>query len=356
MLRKSRSYGPKPFPRPTSQDYSLSIHSVLDYTSVFEFRGNMKILVTGGAGFIGSNFIKTYLLQPNFQESKIYLLDSLTYASNEDSLDRILVDSRVEFIHGDICDSDLVDEITKQVEIVVNFAAESHVDRSILDPSIFVRTNILGTHNLLYHSKKNGIKKFLQVSTDEVYGSIENGSWNEDFPLKPNSPYSASKASGDLIARSYHETFKFPVIVTRCSNNFGPNQNIEKFIPNSITNIIRGKPITLYGDGKNKRDWIHVDDHNMALCLLLTKGEGGEVYNIGSGNEYSNLNLAKLICDLMQQPHSIIEYVQNRLGHDFRYSVDFSKIKSVGFQPRNNFIELLQQTIEWYKSNINWWD
>jgi dTDP-glucose 4,6-dehydratase len=239
--------------------------------------------------------------------------------------------------------------------LVVNFAAESHVDRSIALPNEFIESNILGTHNLLFHSMKNNVKKFIQVSTDEVYGSIVNGSWDETKPLEPNSPYSASKASADLIARSYFQTYNFPVIITRCSNNFGPYQNLEKFIPKSITSALNGKPIEIYGNGTNIRDWIHVSDHCRALLLLIDVGIAGEVYNIGSGNELSNLDLAKIISNLMNLPETDLKFVADRKGHDQRYSVNYSKIEKLGFKPARDLHKLLGATIEWYKSNSNWW-
>ena len=315
----------------------------------------MKILVTGGAGFIGSNFIRKFLELSKFKESEVYLLDSMTYAGNEKTLNELLLDKRVKFIKGDICDSELVKNTTNKIDIVVNFAAESHVDRSIIEPNKFIETNVLGTHTLLYHSMKNNVKKFIQVSTDEVYGSIENGSWDENNILEPNSPYSGSKASADLIARAYFQTYHFPVIVTRCSNNFGPYQNIEKFIPKSITTVLNGKPIEIYGNGANIRDWIHVTDHCRALLLLIDVGVAGQVYNIGSGNELSNLDLAKIISKLMHLPETDFKFIADRKGHDLRYSVDYSKIEKLGFKPVKDFNRLLGETIEWYRSNPNWW-
>jgi len=315
----------------------------------------MKILVTGGAGFIGSNFIRKFLELSKFKESEVYLLDSMTYAGNEKTLNELLLDKRVKFIKGDICDSELVRNTTNKIDIVVNFAAESHVDRSIVEPNKFIESNVLGTHNLLYHSMKNNVKKFIQVSTDEVYGSIENGSWDENNILEPNSPYSGSKASADLIARAYFQTYHFPVIVTRCSNNFGPYQNIEKFIPKSITTVLNGKPIEIYGDGANIRDWIHVTDHCRALLLLIDVGVAGQVYNIGSGNELSNLDLAKKISKLMHLQETDFKFIADRKGHDQRYSVDYSKIEKLGFKPVKDLNRLLGETIEWYRSNPNWW-
>lgn len=315
----------------------------------------MKILVTGGAGFIGSNFIHLFLESAKFKESQLFLLDAMTYAGNEKTLKELLIDERIKFIKGNICDSELVGNLTKEVDVVVNFAAESHVDRSIALPNEFIESNILGTHNLLFHSMKNNVKKFIQVSTDEVYGSIEHGSWDETKPLEPNSPYSASKASADLVARSYFQTYHFPVIITRCSNNFGPYQNLEKFIPKSITSALNGNPIEIYGNGTNIRDWIHVSDHCRALLLLIDVGIAGEVYNIGSGNELSNLDLAQKILSLMNLPEANLKFITDRKGHDQRYSVNYSKIEKLGFKPVKDFNRLLSETIVWYKSNPNWW-
>jgi dTDP-glucose 4,6-dehydratase len=315
----------------------------------------VKILVTGGAGFIGSNFIRAFLEQSRFNNSNVLLLDAITYAGNEKTLDELLVDKRVNFVKGDVCDADLIKDATKNMDLVVNFAAESHVDRSIIEPNKFIESNVLGTHNLLYFSMQNNVKKFIQVSTDEVYGSIENGSWDESNTLQPNSPYSASKAAADLIARSYFETYRFPVIITRSSNNFGPYQNIEKFIPKSITSTLGGNPIEIYGNGSNVRDWIHVSDHCRALLLLIDNGIAGEVYNIGSGNEITNLDLTEIILNLMNAPKPGYKFVTDRKGHDKRYSVNYSKIKKLGFMPDQNFHMSLSRTIDWYKSNPNWW-
>jgi dTDP-glucose 4,6-dehydratase len=315
----------------------------------------VKILVTGGAGFIGSNFIRLFLESAKFKESQLLLLDAMTYAGNEKTLKELLTNKRIDFIKGNICDPELVSYATKEVDVVVNFAAESHVDRSIALPNEFIESNILGAHNLLFYSMKNNIKKFLQVSTDEVYGSIKNGSWDETKSLEPNSPYSASKASADLIARSYFQTYQFPVIITRSSNNFGPYQNIEKFIPKSIASALSGNPIEIYGNGANIRDWMHVSDHCRALLLLIDVGVAGQIYNIGSGNELSNLDLAKIILKLMNLPETDFQFVADRKGHDKRYSVDYSKIEKLGFKPVRDFKTLLGETIEWYKSNPNWW-
>jgi dTDP-glucose 4,6-dehydratase len=315
----------------------------------------VKILVTGGAGFIGSNFIRIFLESAKFKESQLLILDAMTYAGNEKTLNELLINKRVNFIKGNICDPELVSRATKEADVVVNFAAESHVDRSIALPNEFIESNILGAHNLLFYSMKNNIKKFIQVSTDEVYGSIENGSWDETKSLEPNSPYSASKASADLIARSYFQTYHFPVIITRSSNNFGPYQNIEKFIPKSITSALNGNHIEIYGNGTNIRDWIHVSDHCRALLLLIDVGVAGQIYNIGSGDELSNLDLAKKILKLMNLPQTDFQFIADRKGHDQRYSVDYSKIEKLGFKPLRDFDTLLGETIEWYVSNPNWW-
>ena len=315
----------------------------------------MKILVTGGAGFIGSNFIRIFLESAKFKESQLLILDAMTYAGNEKTLNELLINKRVNFIKGNICDPELVSRATKEADVVVNFAAESHVDRSIMLPNEFIESNILGAHNLLFYSMKNNIKKFIQVSTDEVYGSIKNGSWDETKSLEPNSPYSASKASADLIARSYFQTYHFPVIITRSSNNFGPYQNIEKFIPKSITSALNGNHIEIYGNGTNIRDWIHVSDHCRALLLLIDVGVAGQIYNIGSGDELSNLDLAKKILKLMNLPQTDFQFIADRKGHDQRYSVDYSKIEKLGFKPLRDFDTLLGETIEWYVANPNWW-
>ena len=315
----------------------------------------MKIMITGGAGFIGSNFVKRQISANPMNVSKIMVLDKLTYAGN---LNNFTTQERneFEFIHGDICDGSLIQRLLPNVDVVVNFAAESHVDRSISSASEFVITNTLGTQVLLESSLKAGISKFIQVSTDEVYGSIDNGSWSEEFPLLPNSPYSASKASADLLVRSYNRTFGMNTNITRCSNNYGPYQYPEKVIPLFVTNLIQGKQIPIYGNGLNVRDWLHVNDHCRGIELVITRGLSGEIYNIGGGTELSNLELAEKILFQFGADESKIHFVQDRLGHDTRYSVDVAKITTdLGYRPEVNFEAGLQETINFYKQNLDWW-
>jgi dTDP-glucose 4,6-dehydratase len=315
----------------------------------------MKILVTGGAGFIGSYFLKRQIANNSMGLSKIIVLDKLTYAGNLDNFTEYELE-QIEFVHGDICDSSLVQKLLSEVEVVVNFAAESHVDRSISSASEFVVTNALGTQIMLENSVKSGIEKFVQVSTDEVYGSIEEGSWNEEFPLQPNSPYSASKASADLLVRSYNRTFGLNANITRCSNNYGNYQYPEKVIPLFITNLIEGKKIPIYGKGLNIRDWLHVDDHCRGIEAVVKGGRPGEIYNIGGGTELTNLQLADNILSLFGEDNSKIDHVSDRLGHDMRYSVDFEKIKTeLGYLPEIDFEVGLRNTVAFYKSNLNWW-
>ena len=315
----------------------------------------MRILVTGGAGFIGSNFVND-LVANHDQWSEIIIIDALTYAGNLSNLENALLDKRVKFIHGDIRNLELVNLHMPKIDTVVHFAAESHVDRSISNPNDFISTNVLGTSILLKSATDNNVKRFLHVSTDEVYGSIENGSWTENSPILPNSPYSASKASSDLIALAYWKTFGLPVIISRCSNNFGQNQFPEKLIPLAITNLIDGLPIPIYGTGLNSRDWLHVSDHCSALNSIIQNGTPGEIYNIGGGTEMSNIQTAKLIIELMNMKETLIKFVEDRKGHDFRYSVDFSKIaKTCGHKPTKKFEDSLGETIHWYKNNESWW-
>jgi dTDP-glucose 4,6-dehydratase len=315
----------------------------------------LKILVTGGAGFIGSNFVKRQLKENPLGISEIIVLDKLTYAGNMKSFSK---DERAlfEFIEGDICDADVTETIISKVDYIVNFAAESHVDRSLLNASSFVTSNVLGTQVLLENSRRQGIEKFVQVSTDEVYGSIAEGSWDENFPLLPNSPYSASKASADLLVRSYQKTFGLNTNVTRCSNNYGPYQYPEKLIPLFVTNLIQNKKVPMYGSGSNIREWIHVEDHCRGIELVISNGKSGEIYNIGSGNEMTNLELAKLILREMNQDESRIEFVDDRKGHDFRYSVSYEKIsRELGFVPQIDFLSGLRSTIDFYKGESSWW-
>ena len=315
----------------------------------------MRLLVTGGAGFIGSNFI-SHMLDGNLTGNySVTVLDSLIYAGNLANLEKHRSNPKFNFIQGDIRDERIVKVLTKDADIVINFAAESHVDRSIEDASNFISTNILGTHNLLHHSRSNGVQRFIQISTDEVYGSIDEGSWTEDSLIQPISPYSASKASADLIARSYFKTYNFPVLVTRCSNNYGPFQHIEKFIPGSITNIISGKNIRVYGQGLNVRDWIHVKEHCVAIEKVMHKGKAGGVFNIGGSNELTNIYIAHEICRLMGVDADRIDFVEDRKGHDFRYSVNSNLIAGLGFRLATEFQSGLLETITWYQENTEWW-
>jgi len=313
----------------------------------------MKILITGGAGFIGSNFIRHIL--GKYKDYEIVNLDKLTYAGNPTNLKDIEKDNRYTFIKGDICDEKVVDKAMKDCRIAVNFAAESHVDRSIEKPESFIQTNFNGTYVMLETARKTGVEKFMQISTDEVYGSIQEGSFTEESPFLPNSPYSASKASADLLARSYYKTYKFPVLITRSSNNFGPYQYPEKVIPLFIANAFEGRRIPLYGDGLNVRDWLYVLDNCEAIDLVLHKGKSGEAYNIGGGTEVNNLKLTKLLLGILDKPESLIEFVKDRLGHDRRYSLDCAKIRELGWKPAHDFETALKETVAWYENNKNWW-
>jgi len=316
----------------------------------------MKILVTGGAGFIGSNFIH-YMVQqyPNYT---IINLDKLTYAGNLENLKGVEQSPNYRFVKGDILDRDLLAPIFAEgLDAVLNFAAESHVDRSIMDPGIFVKTNVLGTQVLLDLARQYGVRKFVQISTDEVYGSLgDEGYFTENTPLAPNSPYSASKAGADLLVRAYHETYGLSVNITRCSNNYGPYQFPEKLIPLMIKNALEDKPLPVYGDGSNVRDWLHVEDHCRAIDLVLHHGVSGEVYNIGGNNERTNLQIVRTILEYLNKPESLIQFVQDRPGHDKRYAIDAAKIrKELGWTPRYTFDEGIRQTIEWYLTHRDWW-
>ena len=320
----------------------------------------MKILVTGGAGFIGSNFIH-YILE-KYLDYHIINLDLLTYCGNLENLKELEKNPNYKFIKGDIADNDLVDKIVSENEIdyIINFAAESHVDRSIEDPKIFLESNVIGTQNLLeiakkYH-EKGQLKKYLQISTDEVYGSLgKTGYFSETTPLAANSPYSASKAGADLIVRAYNETFSLPINITRCSNNYGPYQFPEKLIPLMINNALNDKKLPVYGDGKNIRDWLHVYDHCTAIDLVLHTGKIGEVYNIGGNNEKENIEIVKLILKYLNKSEDLIEYVEDRLGHDRRYAIDSTKIqKELGWKPKYTFEVGIEETIEWYLANTEW--
>lgn len=282
----------------------------------------------------------------------IMVLDKLTYAGNKDNLKDILPD--IQFIKGDIGNEEDVKVAMKDCDLVVNFAAETHVDRSITDPSIFVKTDVLGTYNLLEHVRKYDVEKYLQISTDEVYGSIENGSFSEESNIDPSSPYSASKAGGDVLVSAYHKTYDLPVLITRSSNNYGPYQYPEKLIPLFILNAMQDKPLPVYGTGENVRDWIYVLDNCTGIETVLNKGKFGEVYNIGGGNEKTNIEITRMILDLLGKPESLITYVEDRLGHDLRYSLDSTKTKKLGWKPEWSFEDGLKQTVEWYKDNRDW--
>ena len=314
-----------------------------------------NILVTGGCGFIGSNFVR-YMIE-KYPEVKICNLDKMTYAGNEENLLDLKEEQRYKFFKGDIADNVLVEKIIREekVDTVVNFAAETHVDRSIADPGSFITTDMYGVYVLLENSKKYNVERFIQISTDEVYGSIENGSFNEESPLNPRNPYSASKAGGDRLAFSYFATYGVPVIVTRASNNFGPYQYPEKLIPLFVTNALEGESLPLYGDGKNIRDWLHVLDHCEAIDFVLTNGKLGEVYNIAGGNEMENIKITEMVLEILDKPKTLIKPVKDRLGHDRRYSLDGSKLKELGWSARHKFKEALEQTVKWYVANKWWW-
>jgi dTDP-glucose 4,6-dehydratase len=319
----------------------------------------MRVLVTGGAGFIGSHYVRQALsgAYPALADAEVVVLDKLTYAGNKANLDPVADSPRLRFVRGDICDASTVSELMRGTDLVVHFAAESHVDRSIESAADFVLTNVLGTQYLLQAALDAEVGKFVHVSTDEVYGSIDQGSWPEDHPLLPNSPYSASKASSDLIARSFHRTYGLPVCITRCSNNYGPYQFPEKVIPLFVTNLFDGAKVPLYGDGLNVRDWLHVDDHCAGIQLVAEKGRPGEVYNIGGGTELTNRELTELLLDSVGADFSMVEPVTDRKGHDRRYSVDISKISTeLGYQPRMPFDQGLRSTVEWYRDNRAWWE
>ena len=316
-------------------------------------RFDMKILITGGLGFIGSNFVR-YILK-NYPDYEITNLDKITYAGNPENLRDIEKNKKYDFVKGDICDSKIVDKLAKDKDAIINFAAETHVDRSIIESGSFVRTDVLGTHNLLEAAKKYKIKKFLQISSDEVYGSIEKGSFTENSLLQPNSPYSASKAGGDMLVRAYNKTFGIPTLITRSSNNYGPYQYPEKFMPLFITNLLENKKVPLYGDGLNVRDWLYVIDNCEAIDLVFHKGIIGEIYNIGGDCEKRNIDVVKIILKNLGKDESYIEYVKDRPAHDRRYSLDSGKIKSLGWKTKTKFEGGLKATIEWYNSNKEWW-
>jgi len=317
----------------------------------------MHILVTGGCGFIGSNFVK-YILGIHTGYT-IVNFDKLTYAGNLENLLDIEKHPNYHFIKGDICSRQQVEECVKQynIDVIINFAAESHVDRSILGPAVFIETNVAGTSVLLQVAKETGVKRFVQISTDEVYGSLgTDGKFTESTPLHPNSPYSASKASADLLALAYEHTFKLPVVITRCSNNYGPYQFPEKLLPLMIANALDNKPLPVYGDGMNIRDWLFVNDHCAAIDTVLHNGKTGEIYNIGGNNEWTNIDIVKLLLKKLNKPESLINYVKDRPGHDRRYAIDASKIeKELGWKPDVTFESGLGKTIDWYVKNERWW-
>jgi dTDP-glucose 4,6-dehydratase len=315
----------------------------------------MKLLVTGGAGFIGSNFIH-YALKEH-PDWEITNLDKLTYAGNLENLKDIQDQPGYHFVKGDIAGRNLVDKLLSQgFDVIVNFAAESHVDRSILDASPFIETNVKGTQVLLEGAKKHGIQRFIQVSTDEVYGSIDSGRFTEESPLSPNSPYSASKTAADLLCRAYFMTHRLPAIVTRCTNNFGPYQFPEKLIPLAVTNALEDKPVPVYGDGLNIRDWIFVHDHCRALDAVIRRGQPGEIYNIGSGNEKTNLELIRKLLELLDKPQGLIQFVTDRPAHDRRYALDCARIATeLGWKPAYSFEKALSATVDWYLKNESWW-
>lgn len=316
-----------------------------------------RVLITGGAGFIGSNFVR-YMLQrtkDNGRKTKIINLDKLTYSGNRENLRDIQKNPCYEFVKGDICDYELVLKLAKGCDAIVNFAAETHVDRSIKDSAEFVRTNVAGTHALLEAARNAKIKRFIQISTDEVYGSIEKGYFDENSRLSPNSPYAASKAAADLLARSYFITHKLPVIISRSSNNFGPYQYPEKIIPLFITNALLGRRLPVYADGSNVRDWLYVKDNCDAVHFILNFGKPGEIYNIGSGSEMQNIELTRRILNILKKSDKLITFVKDRPGHDKRYALNTEKIRELGWKPGHNFEDALKETVLWYKENTKWW-
>jgi len=313
----------------------------------------MKILVTGGAGFIGSNFVIRIL--EKHSDAQVMVLDKLTYAGNLANLRDVEKNPRFRFVKGDICDRDIVEKTVKGCDVVVNFAAESHVDRSIDDASAFVRSNFSGVFQLLEACRKFGVPKFQQISTDEVYGSASSVSFDEESKLNPSNPYSASKASADLLVKSYFATYGLPVVITRSTNNYGPRQHTEKLIPKMITNAMNDRKLPVYGDGKNVRDWIHVFDNCDGIETVMEKGKLGEVYNIGGGNEKTNIEIVNLILEELDKSKELIEFVKDRLGHDKRYSLDCTKIRKLGWKPKIKLGDGLKETVKWYKENDWWW-
>ena len=319
----------------------------------------MKMLVTGGAGFIGSNFVRRTLedAYEGLEGAEVVVLDALTYSGNLENLAPVAHSPRYSFVHGDIRDAALLERLLPGLDAVVHFAAESHVDRSVRDASVFVDTNVVGTQRLLDAAVHAGLPRFVHVSTDEVYGTIDAGSWREDHLLEPNSPYSASKAASDLLARSYHRTHGLDVSITRCSNNYGPYHFPEKVIPLFVTNLIDGRHVPLYGTGANVRDWLHVDDHTRAIAAVLMRGRAGEIYNIGGGTELSNRELTELLLAATGRDWSYVDHVEDRKGHDLRYSVDISKVRDeLGYEPLVPFEQGLAEVVQWYRDHRSWWE
>lgn len=312
----------------------------------------MKLLVTGGAGFIGSNFIRM-ILRDDLHD--VVNLDKLTYAGALENLKDVDKNPRYRFVKGDICDKGLVEELVKEADAVINFAAATHVDRSIVGDSSFVMSNIFGLYTLLEAARKSNVEKFIHIGTDEVYGSISDGTFVESDRLSPNSPYAASKAGADMLAMSFYKTYNIPLIITRSSNNFGPYQHPEKFIAKMIINAISGNELPVYGNGNNIRDWLFVEDNCRALLLLLDKGREGEIYNIAGGNEKRNIDVVEIILEILGRGKDLIKFVRDRPAHDLRYSISAKKISELGWKPSQDFHENLQRTIDWYRSNESWW-
>ncbi|MEV4708091.1 dTDP-glucose 4,6-dehydratase [Actinoplanes sp. NPDC049316] len=318
----------------------------------------MNLLITGGAGFIGSSFTRGVLRDelPGLEGARVTVLDKLTYAGNFANLGPVAESKRLDFVPGDICDAALVDSVLRKHDHVVHFAAESHVDRSIQEAAEFATTNVVGTQVLLDAALRHGVQKFLHVSTDEVYGSIESGSWTETAPLAPNSPYAATKAGSDLVALAYHRTHGLPVTVTRCANNYGPYQHPEKLIPRFVTNLLEGRPVPLYGDGGQVRDWIHVADHCRGTALVLQQGRPGEIYHIGGNEELTNRDLTELLLEACGAGWDQVHHVEDRKGHDRRYALDDTRIREeLGYRPQVDFREGLAETVQWYRDNPDWW-
>lgn len=313
-----------------------------------------RIMVTGGAGFIGSNYVEHHLKEhPN---DEIVVFDKLTYAGRMENLREFEENPNFSFVKGDICNKKDVSKAMQGIDEVINFAAESHVDHSIKDPDSFIKTDVFGAHNLLEEARKNNVKKFVQISTDEVYGEVMEGESDENYPLMPRNPYSASKAAADRLAYSYYATYGLPVVITRSSNNYGKKHYPEKIIPLFITNLIRGKKVPVYGDGMQVRDWLYVMDNCEGIDIVRMKGKNGEAYNIGAGNELPNIELTKIILKELGKGEEMIQHVEDRLGHDRRYALNFDKIKNLGWEPKTNLEEGLKETVKWYKENEEWWN